>query len=128
MKSAPEASQDAERRWWSTVPFLEIDHPRAPHPFAIDGAHQTSENPKHPLRKEVGEKKQKFDEGKQQLNSLFCPWEQKVRCLKTPEQEGKLNEEHSAGTHDDCSYTASWGIPVGYVALGRGQDVGGIRV
>jgi len=46
-----------------------IDHHRAPHPFAIDVAHQKSENPKHPLRKQVGEKKQKFDEEQDENNS-----------------------------------------------------------
>jgi len=65
---------------------------------------------------------------RRQPNSLFSPWEQKVRCSKTPEQEGKLNEEHSAGTRDHYRHPVSWGIPVGYVALGRGQDVGGIRI
>jgi len=52
----------------------------------------------------------------------------KVRFSKTPEYEGKLNEEHSAGTRDHCSHPISGGIPVGYVTLGRGPDVGGIRV
>jgi hypothetical protein len=42
--------------------LLGIDHHRAPHPFAIDVANQRSENPRHPLRKEVGEKKEKLYE------------------------------------------------------------------
>ena len=122
MTSAAPASKKAER---SRSLFLGIDHHRAPHPFAIDGANQKSENPKHPLRKEVGEKKEKLHE---ENDSQFCPWEQKVNCSKTPEQEGKLNEEYSAGTRDHYRHPVSWGIPVGYVAFGRGQDVGGIRV
>jgi hypothetical protein len=68
MTSAPGASKNSERRW-STIAFPGIGHHRAPHPFAMDGANQKSENPKHPLRKGVGERKEKLHEEQEDNDS-----------------------------------------------------------
>jgi hypothetical protein len=69
------ASKNGER--------LLSDHHRAPHPFAIDGPNQKSENPKHPLRN-VGQKKPKLHEEDDSQTAFSVLGNRKLGVRKPP--------------------------------------------